>query len=99
MAAIVLVPGGFTGSWMWSDVVALLEQDGLEVIAPDLPSIGPNAGSADFYADVLVVRELLDSLTAPVLLCGHSYGGGVITDAAAGPHPAVHRLVYLNATI
>lgn len=99
MAAIVLVPGGFTGSWMWSDVVDLLAQHGLEVIAPDLPSIGPGGGSADFYADVRAVQEVLDGLTAPVLLCGHSYGGGVITDAAAGPHPAVRRLVYLNATI
>jgi pimeloyl-ACP methyl ester carboxylesterase len=33
------------------------------------------------------------------LLCGHSYGGAVITDAASGPHPAVHELVYLTAAV
>lgn len=35
----------------------------------------------------------------PVVLCGHSAGGAVITEAAAGPHLAVSRLVYLAATV
>ena len=36
----------------------------------------------------------------PVLLCGHSHGGAVITEAAAGsPHPAVRELVYLTAAV
>jgi len=45
------------------------------------------------------VRELVDRLGSPVVLCGHSYGGAVITEAAAGPHPAVHELVYLTAAV
>ena len=76
---------------MWADVVALLQKQGLEAIAPELPTIGEDSAGADFYADARAIRELLDRLEPPVLLCGHSYGGAVITEAAAGPHPAYIR--------
>jgi pimeloyl-ACP methyl ester carboxylesterase len=98
-ARIVLVPGGFTGAWMWTDVATLLETDGIETVTVELPTIGAHSAGADFYADTQAVRELLDRLEPPVLLCGHSYGGAVITDAASGPHPAVHELVYLTAAV
>jgi pimeloyl-ACP methyl ester carboxylesterase len=94
---VVLVPGGFTGAWMWSDVVALLKKEGIEALATELPSIGEDGAGADFYTDAGAVRDILDRLEPPVLLCGHSYGGAVITEAASGPHPAVRYLVYLAA--
>lgn len=81
---------------MWADVAALLEREGIEAICVELPTIGEGA---DFYADARAVRELLDRLGPPVVLCGHSYGGAVITDAAAGPHRAVHELVYVTAAV
>ena len=96
---IVLVPGGFTGAWMWADVVALLEAEGIEAVTVELPTIGEQSTGEDFYADARAVRELLDRLEPPVLLCGHSYGGAVITEAASGPHPAVRELVYLTAAV
>jgi pimeloyl-ACP methyl ester carboxylesterase len=98
-ARIVMVPGGFTGAWMWADVAGVLEAEGIEAVAVDLPTIGEDSAGADFYADARAVRELLDRLDPPVLLCGHSYGGAVITEAAAGPHPAVRELVYLTAAV
>jgi pimeloyl-ACP methyl ester carboxylesterase len=72
---IVLVPGGFTGAWMWAGVVALLERERIKAIAVELPTIGEDSAGADFYAAARAVRELLDRLEPPVLLCGHSYGG------------------------
>ncbi|MGX7826283.1 alpha/beta fold hydrolase [Actinokineospora sp. 24-640] len=96
---VVLVPGGFTGAWMWADVVGLLRDRRVAAVALDLPTMGPRAAHADFSADVRAVRGALDRLEPPVLLCGHSYGGGVITEAAAGPHRAVRHLVYLNAVV
>jgi pimeloyl-ACP methyl ester carboxylesterase len=96
---IVLVPGGFTGAWMWADVVTLLERERIEALAVELPTIGEDSAGGDFYADGASVRELLDRLAPPVVLCGHSYGGAVITEAAAGPHPAVRELVYLTAAV
>jgi pimeloyl-ACP methyl ester carboxylesterase len=98
-ARIVLVPGGFTGAWMWADVAARLEREGIEVLAVELPTIGEESAGADFYADAGSVRQVLDRLEPPVVLCGHSYGGAVITEAAAGPHPAVRELVYLTAAV
>src|SRR5215216_391966 len=45
---LVLVPGGFTGAWMWADVVGLLEREGIEGLAVELPTIGEDAAGADF---------------------------------------------------
>jgi pimeloyl-ACP methyl ester carboxylesterase len=100
--SVVLVHGGMLGPWIWSDVATLLEQQGLSVYVPDLPSMGSNPEQTplgDFYADAAEVRRVLDGLAPPVLLCGHSYGGAVITEAAGGPHPAVAHLVYLTAAV
>jgi pimeloyl-ACP methyl ester carboxylesterase len=96
-ATIVLVHGAWHGSWTWERVVPLLEGRGLAVRTVDLPSIGaaPDSGAC-LEGDAAAVRAVLDEVDGPVLLCGHSYGGMVISQAAAG-HPAVARLVYLCA--
>jgi len=60
---IVLVPGGFTGAWMWADVAALLDGEGMEALAVELPTIGDDSAGADFYADARLVRERLDRST------------------------------------
>ncbi|MGH3972662.1 MAG: alpha/beta fold hydrolase [Pseudonocardiaceae bacterium] len=98
---VVLVHGGFLGPWSWAGVVTALERRGLMTVVPDLPSVGDpgQAPLGDFYADAEEVRRVLDSLSGPVLLCGHSYGGAVITEAAAGPHPSVAHLVYLAGAV
>jgi len=96
---IVLVPGGFTGAWMWVDVVALLARKGIEALAVEMPTSREESAGADFDADAASVRKFLDRLEPPVVLCGHSYGGAVITEAASGPHPAVRELVYLTAAV
>ncbi|AGB22235.1 putative hydrolase or acyltransferase of alpha/beta superfamily [Mycobacterium sp. JS623] len=101
-ASVVLVHGGMLGPWMRSDVATMLERQGLSVRVPDLPSMGSDPAQTplgDFYADAAEVRRVLDQLQPPVVVCGHSYGGAVITEAAAGPHPAVTHLVYLAAAI
>jgi hypothetical protein len=52
-APLVLVPGGFTGAWMWADVVALLEREGIRAIAVELPTIGEDSAGTDFYTDAV----------------------------------------------
>ena len=100
-ATVVLVHGGFLGAWVWADVVSALEGRGIRAVALDLPSVVCDRGGevGDLYADAQAVRRVLDDARAPVLLCGHSAGGAVITEAAAGPHPAVRWLVYLAAAV
>jgi pimeloyl-ACP methyl ester carboxylesterase len=46
--------------------------------------------------DAEYVADFLNSLTGPVVLVGHSYGGSVITNAAAGSRK-VKALVYVDA--
>lgn len=95
--AIVLVHGAWGGSWCWERVVPLLEARGVDVVAPDLPSVGADpAYKGGLAEDAAAVRALLESTTGPHVLCGHSYGGMVITAAAAGRED-VARLVYLCA--
>jgi pimeloyl-ACP methyl ester carboxylesterase len=95
---VVLVHGAFHGGWCFDPVVKELESAGIRTIAVDLPSVGDGGGPrADLHGDAAHVREVLDSVDAPVLLVGHSYGGAVITEA--GVHPNVRHLVYLCALI
>jgi hypothetical protein len=51
-STVVLVHGGWHGSWCWAQVVPLLERRGISVRTVDLPSIGadpddPSALSGD----------------------------------------------------
>lgn len=64
-----------------------------------LPPADTGSWLADLYDDANAVRAAVDKAGRDVVLCGHSYAGMVITQAAAGPHPAVRHLVYLAAAI
>ena len=52
----------------------------------------------DMYADADAVRAALDEEDEPVVLVGHSYGGMLITDAAAG-YGNVEHLVYVTSVM
>lgn len=92
---VVLVPGGFSGPWMYEDVVRGLDAVGISSIVVALPTVGDATTDQTFGDDVEAVRSALHALTAPAILVAHSYGGAVITAAAAGPHRSVRELVYL----
>jgi pimeloyl-ACP methyl ester carboxylesterase len=96
-STVVLVHGAWGGSWCWERVVPLLEQRGVQVLTVDLPSVGADSGDAcNLAGDAAVVSHELDSGDGPFLVCGHSYGGIVVTEATAG-RSDVARLVYLCA--
>jgi pimeloyl-ACP methyl ester carboxylesterase len=82
-------------------VRARLEAAGHHVIAPDLPGMGGDAaalaavtldGWAAFVADLCRTAP-----QRPVVLCGHSRGGLVISQAAELAPDAIDRLVYICA--
>ncbi len=100
-ATVVLVHGNFLGPWSWSDVTEILASAQVSAKTVRLPSSTTDGSGprGDLYEDARHVRAVLDSLRGPVVLCGHSYGGAVITEAVAGPHPAVRRLVYLTGAV
>jgi pimeloyl-ACP methyl ester carboxylesterase len=97
-ATLVLVHGAWHGSWCWEKLASLLESERIAVATVDLPSVGPRHSSAGLADDAAAVRALIDGLSGPVVLCGHSYGGMVISSAAAG-HPRAAALVYLCAFV
>ena len=96
LPSVVVVHGGFLGPWLWRDVRNILEARGVRSVAPDLPSVGDQMGDLD--GDVATVRQALKTV-GPAVLCGHSYAGMVITEAAADPEVRVTRLAYLAAAV
>lgn len=95
----ILVHGAWHGAWAWEPIVTRLTQRQQPVIAVDLPSVQPNLPStATFADDVACVRDAIDQAGGDVILVGHSYGGMVITEAAAG-HPQVRHLCFVTALV
>lgn len=86
---IVLVHGAFADSSSWNHVVSRLEKDGYPVLAVANPLRGVKS-DGDYVAGVV------KGVKAPVVLVGHSYGGSVISDAAADA-PNVKALVFVAA--
>ena len=96
-APVLLVHGAWHGAWAWHLLTRHLDASAHEIVTVDLPSSGVDAamlGGLD--ADVDTVRRALDHLDEPAILVGHSYGGQVVTQAAAGRDDVAH-LVYLCA--
>ncbi|MBX7266290.1 alpha/beta hydrolase [Micromonospora sp. Llam7] len=86
---VVLVHGAFADASGWNDVARILLHDGYRVIAPANPLRSVSADSA-------YLSSVLATLTGPLILAGHSYGGMVITNAARD-NPHVKALVYVAA--
>jgi pimeloyl-ACP methyl ester carboxylesterase len=86
---VVLVHGAFADASGWAGVITRLQDDGYPVIAPANPLRG-------LSSDAAYLRTVLDSISGPIVLVGHSYGGAVITNAATGD-PDVQALVYVAA--
>jgi pimeloyl-ACP methyl ester carboxylesterase len=85
------------GAWWWSRMVEPLKQHGLDTAAVELPSCDGNRDDG-LYADADAVKAAVRGADDMVILVGHSYGGTIITDAAAGEQAVAH-LVYLTAMI
>lgn len=86
---IVLVHGAFADATGWQYVIPILERHGYTVVAVQ-NSLASLAG------DVVTTKRVIDAQQAAVVAVGHSYGGAVITGAAAG-NANVKALVYIAA--
>jgi pimeloyl-ACP methyl ester carboxylesterase len=91
----VLVHGAWHDERCWLDVTAQLDIRGASWAVLTLPSTNPSSDLPGFGADIGAVIDLIDRLDGDVTLCGHSYGGMVVSEA--GNHQRVTRLVYLAA--
>ncbi len=84
MATFVLVHGAWHGSWCWKRVRGLLRRQGHEVFTPTLTGVAER--SHLMSRDVNLETHIFDVVNlirwedlSGVVLCGHSYGGAVIT--------------------
>ncbi len=104
MADFVLVHGGFHGGWCWSRVADILRGHGHRVWTPTLTGLGERshllAPGIDLTTHINDIVNVLrwESITDAVL-CGHSYGGMVITGVADRARERVRRLIYLDAAV
>lgn len=98
-ATVVLVHGAWHGAWCWAALQAELDQRGVPSLAVDLPGHGVSTlPLGDLHGDADHVASVVRRLDGPVVLVGHSYGGGVITVAGA-QLTNVERLVYVAAYV
>ncbi|WP_319452263.1 MULTISPECIES: alpha/beta hydrolase [unclassified Mycobacterium] len=86
---VVLVHGAWADASSWNGEVTALEHKGYQVRAIANPL-------EDLTSDAATVASFLHTIDGPVVLVGHSYGGSVITEAAASS-PNVKALVYVDA--
>jgi pimeloyl-ACP methyl ester carboxylesterase len=90
---LLLVHGAFHGAWCWDRLQPELARRDISYDAVDLPF----TSTAD---DVATVRRALDRSDKEVAVLGHSFGGAVISAAAAEdgvPYGAATSLIYLTA--
>ncbi|WP_327419971.1 alpha/beta hydrolase [Streptomyces sp. NBC_01527] len=86
---VVLVHGAWADTSSWNGEVQILRRAGYTVRAIGNPL-------QNLTTDALTVKDFLKSISGPIVLVGHSYGGSVITNAAAGVSN-VKALVYVDA--
>lgn len=88
---IVLVHGDWADGSSWTSVIKRLQDRGFTVVAPPNPLRGP-------AADAAYLASYLRTISGPIVLVAHSYGGFVATNAATG-NTNVKALVYIDAFI
>jgi pimeloyl-ACP methyl ester carboxylesterase len=86
---IVLVHGAWADGSSWSGEISRLQHDGYTVDAT------PNLLRGLTF-DTAYLKDILSTISGPIILVGHSYGGAVITNAATG-NPNVKALVFVDA--
>ena len=104
MATFVLVHGAWHGGWCYRDTAKALRDAGHTVFTPTHSGVGERSHQSHQsitlethirdVCGVIESEELND-----VILCGHSYGGMVITGVADRMAGRIKALVYLDAFV
>lgn len=90
---LLLVHGAFHGAWCWDRLTPELDALGVSHQTVDLPFTSTED-------DVAAVRQAIDNGEGDVAVLGHSFGGAVISTAAAEggkPYGTVTSLIFLTA--
>jgi pimeloyl-ACP methyl ester carboxylesterase len=98
----VLIHGAWHGGWCWRRVADLLEHKGHKVYAPTLTGL---ADRSHLFSDKINVTTHVTDIVNLIkweglnnfVLCGHSYGGCVISGVAEKVQPKIASIIYLDA--
>ena len=98
----VLVHGAWHGGWCWSKVASTLRGRGHTVVTPTQTGLGershllrPGIDLATHVADIVSVLRW--ERLSDVVLCGHSYGGFVISGVAEEMPALIRSIVFFDA--
>jgi len=98
----VLVHGAWHGGWCWQRVADRLRGGGHKVYTPTLTGLGERSHLLRQGIDIGthitdVVNVIKWERLSDVVLCGHSYGGFVISGVAEQISAAIRSIVFLDA--
>ena len=100
----VLVHGAWHGGWCWVRVRDLLTRQGHKVFTPTLTGLGER--SHLMSKDIRLATHIVDVVNvmkwerlADVVLCGHSYGGFIVSGVAEQMQSAISSIVFLDAFV
>jgi pimeloyl-ACP methyl ester carboxylesterase len=100
----VLVHGAWHGGWCWRRVADLLDAQGHKVFTPTLTGLGERSHLMRAGLNVSThVTDVVNLLKweglSNVVLCGHSYGGLVVSGVAEQAAAAIGSIVFLDAFV
>jgi pimeloyl-ACP methyl ester carboxylesterase len=100
----VLVHGAWHGGWCWQRVADRLRGGGHTVFTPTLTGLGERShllrAGIDLKTHIAdVVNVMKWEGLSGVVLCGHSYGGMVISGVAEALPQAIRSIVFLDAFV
>ena len=96
----ILIHGSWHSAWNWHRVTPLLEKQGHQVFAIDLPGMGRDKTPMENITMDMVVAKicaLIDRIEGKVILVGHSKNGIMISQAAEYRPDKIEKLIYLAA--
>lgn len=104
MSIYVLVHGAWGGSWCWKGIRRALQARGHEVFTPTLSGVGERSHLLSRQVDLQthiadVVNLIRWEELSHIVLCGHSYGGCVVTGVADRIADRIAALVYVDAFV
>lgn len=104
MANFVLVHGAWHGGWCYRDTAKALRGMGHTVFTPTHTGVGERAHQASEAITLEThIRDVAGCIEAEelndVILCGHSYGGMVITGLADRMPERIKALAYIDAFV
>jgi pimeloyl-ACP methyl ester carboxylesterase len=100
MTTLIFVHGACVrdADWWWSQMTQPLDKLGVPSFAVALPSCGESGDTlGDLYDDVDACRQAIAGVEGRIVLCGHSYGGMIITEAGADDR--VSQLLYVTSVM